>query len=100
VNQQFAMRGKVLHWQAGYGVVSFGTGDLEWVKQYIQNQRAHHASGKVVDRLERITELEAPAPSRSPLNGADSVHELENKGQSSALPGVNAGPITASRKRP
>jgi putative transposase len=59
VNEQFAMRGKVLQWQEGYGVVSFGTRDLEWVKQYIQNQRAHHASGKVVDRLEWITEPEA-----------------------------------------
>ena len=25
VNEQFALRGKVLQWQAGYGVVSFGT---------------------------------------------------------------------------
>ena len=66
VNEQFAMRGKVLQWQAGYGVVSFGTRDLEWVKQYIQNQRAHHASAKVVDRLERITELEAPCPAGAP----------------------------------
>jgi putative transposase len=96
VNEKFAPRGKVLQWQAGYGVVSFGTRDLEWVKQYIRNQRAHHASGKIVDRLERITELEDPAPSRSPVNGADSVHELENKGQSAGLPGVNAGPRTAS----
>ncbi|HYV37191.1 MAG TPA: IS200/IS605 family transposase [Gemmataceae bacterium] len=28
---------KALEWQAGYGVVSFGTGDLEWVKDYIRN---------------------------------------------------------------
>ena len=95
VNEQFVLRGKVLQWQAGYGVVSFGTRDLDWVKQYIRNQRAHHASGKIVDRLERITELEDPAPDRSPVNGADSVHELENKGQSAGLPGVNAGPRTA-----
>ena len=27
-NQQFRQRGKVLEWQGGYGVVSFGTGDL------------------------------------------------------------------------
>jgi hypothetical protein len=75
VNEQFALRGKVLQWQAGYGVVSFGTQDLEWVKQYIRNQREHHASGKVADRLERITELEDPAPKRSPVNGADSAGE-------------------------
>jgi putative transposase len=66
VNEQFTPRGKVLQWQAGYGVVSFGTGDLEWVKQYIRNQRAHHASGKIVDRLERITELEDAAPTGAP----------------------------------
>ena len=37
VNEQFALRGKVLQWQVGYGVVSFGTRDLDWVKRYIQN---------------------------------------------------------------
>ncbi len=31
VNDQVGQRGNVLQWQAGYGVVSFGTGDLEWV---------------------------------------------------------------------
>ena len=75
VNEQFALRAKVLQWQAGYGVVSFGTRDLDWVKQYIRNQREHHASGRAVDRLERITELEDPAPSGSPVNGADSARE-------------------------
>jgi putative transposase len=46
---------KALQWQAGYGVVSFGTGDLPWVVAYVQNQRAHHAGETVHDRLERIT---------------------------------------------
>jgi putative transposase len=59
VNEQLGLRGKVLEWQAGYGVVSFGTGDLDWVKEYIRNQREHHAHGKVYERLERITELES-----------------------------------------
>jgi putative transposase len=67
VNQHFSLRGKVLQWQAGYGVVTFGTKDLPWVKQYIRNQRQHHAAGKTGDRLERIAE---------------------------AAPGINAGPIT------
>ena len=39
-------------------MVSFGSGDLEWVKQYIRNQREHHACGKVYERLERITQQE------------------------------------------
>ena len=58
VNEQFGQRDKVLQWQAGYGVVSFGTGDLNWVKEYIHNQREHHAHGRIYDRLERITQSE------------------------------------------
>ncbi len=56
VNHQFGVTKKVLEWQAGYGVVSFGTKDLEWVKQYIRNQKEHHANGSAVERLERITQ--------------------------------------------
>jgi putative transposase len=56
VNQKLAS--KVLEWQGGYGVVSFGTGDLEWVKAYVLNQRERHAAGQMVARLERVTEAE------------------------------------------
>ncbi|MGA2619461.1 MAG: IS200/IS605 family transposase [Thermoguttaceae bacterium] len=66
VNQQLKRRDKVLQWQAGYGVVSFAARQLEWVKAYIRNQREHHARGKVVDRLERITELESPGVEEEP----------------------------------
>ncbi len=59
VNEQLGLRGKVLEWQAGYGAVTFGTRDLEWVKGYVRDQREHHASGKVYERLERITEVES-----------------------------------------
>ena len=52
---------KTLEWQAGYGVVSFGTRDLGWVKEYVANQRERHGRGKVEDRLERITALETGA---------------------------------------
>jgi putative transposase len=58
VNQAMGRRGKALQWQAGYGVVSFGTRDLNWVKEYIRNQREHHARGTTHDRLERITHEE------------------------------------------
>ena len=54
VNQQVGLRDKTLQWQTGYGVVSFGNGDLEWVKGYVRNQRQHHAQNKTFDRLERI----------------------------------------------
>jgi putative transposase len=50
---------KILEWQSGYGVVSFGTKDLDWVKAYIQNQKQHHAKGEIFDRLERITHDDA-----------------------------------------
>ena len=59
VNEQMGQRQKVLQWQTGYGVVSFGTKDLNWVTTYIRNQREHHAAETTVDRLERITQFEA-----------------------------------------
>jgi len=58
VNEEAGKRQKVLQWQAGYGVVSFGTKDLEWVKAYIQSQREHHAKQTTHDRLERIDQIE------------------------------------------
>jgi putative transposase len=59
VNEQLGLQGSKLQWQAGYGVVSYGTRDLEWVKEYVRNQEEHHASGRLFDRLERITEIDA-----------------------------------------
>ena len=53
VNHELANR-KLLDWQRGYGVVSFGTKDLQWVINYIRNQKAHHAKGTTVGRLENI----------------------------------------------
>lgn len=58
-NQQVGRMRMVLEWQAGYGVVSFGTRNLNWVIAYIRNQKEHHAQGTIVDRLERIIEEEA-----------------------------------------
>jgi putative transposase len=57
VNQQLGLCDKTLQWQTGYGVVSFGAGDLEWVKHYVRNQRQHHTQGKIFDRLGRIASL-------------------------------------------
>jgi putative transposase len=57
-NQHFGDRGKVLQWQTGYGVVTYGAGDRDWVCRYIRNQRAYHAGGKIHNRLERITHPE------------------------------------------
>ncbi|MFN6965015.1 MAG: transposase [Pyrinomonadaceae bacterium] len=47
--------GKHLQWQSGYGVVSFGTRDLEWVCGYIQDQKEHHRRGSTHERLERTS---------------------------------------------
>jgi putative transposase len=58
-NQKFGH--KVVEWQSGYGVVSFGTGDLDWVNAYVRSQKERHAHGNTQDRLERIMELEEEA---------------------------------------
>jgi REP element-mobilizing transposase RayT len=54
LNRRIGMKQKVLQWQTGYGVLSFGTGDLPWVVACVRNQEEHHARGRTHDRLERI----------------------------------------------
>ena len=49
---------KLLYWQRGYGVVSFGKSNLPWVLEYIAKQKEHHASQNVFERLERISVFE------------------------------------------
>jgi putative transposase len=66
INHRIANR-HLLDWQTGYGVVSFGTGDLPWVISYVQNQLQHHAKGTTQERLERG---EAEAEPQSPLKRA------------------------------
>jgi len=47
---------KLLDWQTGYDAVSFGTKDMEWVVNYIRNQKEHHKWGTTtLELLERIT---------------------------------------------
>jgi len=58
VNEQIGEQSKVLEWQAGYGVVSFGTGDLPWVQASVRGQREHHRARSVHERLERITQFD------------------------------------------
>lgn len=75
VNQALGHRQKELQWQAGYGVVSFGTRDLKWVIEYVRNQREHHARGTISERLEQIDQDELSASvaqaiaGRRPLKG-------------------------------
>ena len=57
VNQKLGH--KALEWQSGYGVVSFGTRDLEWVKEYVRKQRDRHRRREMArDRLERMAKAE------------------------------------------
>jgi putative transposase len=53
INHEICNR-KVLDWQTGYGVVSFGTKDLPWVIDYVRRQKEHHGRGTTQERLERI----------------------------------------------
>jgi putative transposase len=61
VNRRAGMKQKVLEWQTGYGVVSFGTKDLPWVAAYIRGQKEHHARGATHERLERISRSDGAA---------------------------------------
>jgi putative transposase len=56
----------LLYWQRGYGVVSFGKNNLDWVLNYINHQKEHHARGGIQDRLERITADEDEATATQP----------------------------------
>ena len=46
---------KVLQWQRGYGVVSFGKNNLPWIQSYLERQKEHHAAGKTHERLEWVS---------------------------------------------
>lgn len=59
VNHTNSTKDKLLQWQTGYGVVSFGTKDLDWVNSYIRNQKEHHRNNNRFGRLERIMENDA-----------------------------------------
>jgi len=63
INHEIANR-KLLEWQKGYGVISFGKKDLPWVVGYIREQRQHHTRGNVQTRLER-TEAEDEKPAEA-----------------------------------
>lgn len=74
VNQALGGRQKELQWQAGYGVVSFGTRDLPWVVDYVRNQREHHARGTAQERLEQVDQSDLATTAqagaaRRPVNG-------------------------------
>lgn len=57
INHEIVNR-KLLDWQDGYGVVSFGTRDLPWVIKYVKNQKEHHAKKTTKSRLEKCSDGE------------------------------------------
>ena len=67
---------RVLEWQTGYGVVSFGTKGLPWVVEYIRNQKEHHARGLTHGRLERVEARERAAPDFSGVSSEPAVKRL------------------------
>ena len=74
INHEIVNR-KLLDWQEGYGVVSFGTRDLEWVIQYVRNQKQHHANGTTQERLERITSDDEGRPVKRPKDYGAQVNQ-------------------------
>ena len=72
INHEICNR-KVLGWQDGYGVVSFGTSNLPWVVSYVRNQKEHHAEQQTHDRLERTDQPAEPSlgSDRSNNHGRD-----------------------------
>jgi len=53
INHEIANH-QLLQWQSGYGVVSFGSKDLQWVVAYVRDQREHHSNNTALDRLEQV----------------------------------------------
>lgn len=98
INHRIANR-KLLEWQEGYGVVSFGTKDLPWVLDYVRTPREHHAKDKAHDRLERLSsttpepgQQTSPARRRPPGLGRPRA-ALESTGSA-------RGPATAFGRHP
>jgi putative transposase len=53
INVIFGRGAKLLEWQEGYCVVSFGTRQLEWIRDYVRDQKRHHKTSTTHERLER-----------------------------------------------
>ena len=56
-----------LYWQPGYGWLTFSKKELPRVMGYIDSQKAHHAEGRLWEKLERAASLlQQASPGRSP----------------------------------
>jgi REP element-mobilizing transposase RayT len=50
--------GRVLYWQEGYGALSASKKGLEKVRDYVENQKTHHAQKTVVELYETLKSTE------------------------------------------
>jgi len=60
-------------WQRGYGVLSFGAKQLDWVAEYVRNQKEHHRERTAIDVLELMEEAEANEPGAQASEGRRSA---------------------------
>lgn len=56
VNEQFPDLDNAFGWQASYGVLTFGAKNLDFVMNYITQQKEHHAKNALESYLEQIDE--------------------------------------------
>jgi putative transposase len=47
-----------LYWQPGYGLLTFAQSDLKRIVTYVENQKRHHADGKLSPKMERAADWE------------------------------------------
>ena len=59
VNGLFPDREQLFHWQSSYGVLTFGQKQTEYVLNYIDRQKQHHAENHLQARLERTDQQDA-----------------------------------------
>jgi len=62
---------KILTWQRGYGVVSFGRKQLGWVREYVLNQKEHHRKATITEKLERTEALPEGKAEHEPESPAE-----------------------------
>jgi putative transposase len=62
--EQGIYNGPNLQWQLGYGALSIRQHQIPTVVAYIDNQKIHHADGRLAEDFERVTDFETDTPHR------------------------------------
>jgi putative transposase len=58
LNHTPSASGLAFNWQHGYGVLTLGGKQLDYAKNYVNNQKNHHCAGTAIAGLERIRDDE------------------------------------------